>query len=129
MVILFMMQTGFKVDKANLDFHDQERAFKVVISKTFQMTKIKYKGTACTAKDLWAAAPFINATKVIVGHCRAGICRRPVIKDDEWAKVVRALIGLHAHSNTKEAMGVNYKITIRESTGLSLPVLRQLVCL
>ena len=115
MVILFMMQTGFKLDKANLDFHNQERAFKVTISKIFQMTKIKYKGKTCTAKSFWAAAPFINATKVIVGHCRAGICRRPIIKDDEWAKVVRVLIDLHAHSNTKETMGVNYKISIRET--------------
>ena len=79
------------------------------------MKKFKYKDKARSAKQFWSAAQLLNSTKVIVGHCRAGICRRPVVKDDEWVKVVRVLIELNAHSNTQETMGVNYKISIRES--------------
>ena len=52
MMILFMKQTGFTLDRANLDFHNQERAFKVTVCKILQMTRIKYKSKKSSAKEL-----------------------------------------------------------------------------
>ena len=72
------------------------------------MTKCETNRKRMPPKDFWYPAPAINSAKHIIGHNRAGLCRRPQVMDEDWAQVVRILLSAHAAGNCKETFGISY---------------------
>jgi hypothetical protein len=113
MMLLFQIQTGYRLDPKQLDTLRQEHAFRTAATKIFSLTKFRMDNKAVTSKAFWAGAPFINAAKVVIGHARAGLCRRPIIDNSDWAHVVRCIIQAHEQGNTKETIGHGFNAPLR----------------
>ena len=108
LMILFQVQTGFRLDREHLDLLSQEHAFRTAVRRIFTKCTFRAKFKCISIKAMWSPAPFISAAKDILGHARAGICRRPIASNSDWAHVIRVLIQAHAHGNTKETLGIGF---------------------
>ena len=107
MLLLFQAQTGFRLDN-RIDLWQQEQAFKSLINRIMQITKVKHHGKSISAQDYWFKASAINSCKYILGHARPGVCRRPVAEDAEWKQVASILHDAYDKQKEKAKFGTDY---------------------
>ena len=53
-------------------------------------------------------APAVSSAKMLIGHPRAGVCRRPVASTATWEQVARLLTNAHTSGTTVQNFGVGF---------------------
>ncbi len=54
--------------------------------------------------------PDISSAKAVIGHPRAGMCRRPIVPDALWNQVVNIMANACQSANTRETLGVGFLV-------------------
>ena len=67
LTLLSQIQSGYRLDKADLDLMCLEKAFNILVNKIVVSTNIKMKGKNISHSVFWTPAPFANTAKVLVG--------------------------------------------------------------
>ena len=109
-LVLFILQTGYQFDNATLDFASQERLIKSMFTALASKSKFKLHGRTCRAHLVWHGGPCITSALSVLGHTRAGVCRRPIATTQTWQKVVEVLEHILTSSTCKADYGKGTRV-------------------
>jgi len=84
MTIAFQIQTGIRLAPSILDMRSQEHAFRRMVRAMWSKSKFMQGGTFVTCEQAWKFKPYILSVAPVIGHSRAGICRRPMLCNEVW---------------------------------------------
>lgn len=87
MILLFQCQTGVRLRQYKPDLSDQEKLCRTLFTRIFKLSKCRINGQVADMKQSWFHGKFIDSVKPLIGHCRAGICRRPSVSNTLWQTV------------------------------------------
>jgi hypothetical protein len=88
MNLAFQIQTGIRLAPNILDMRSQEYAFKRMVRSIWSKSKCMQGAKYATCKQTWGFAAYITSLVPVVGHSRAGICRRPMLSNEVWKVIV-----------------------------------------
>ena len=111
LLLAFQIQTGYRFHD-ELDLASLEKAFKIAFRKLMNITVLKLNGRRRTTQQIWNMVPAINSLKEVIGHPRAGICRRPILPDNVWNIVVNICTDALRWGNCKTTFGIGYRIRL-----------------
>ena len=111
LLLVFQIQSGFRF-RDQLDLASAERAFKTTFRKIVNVAVTKHKGKVISVKQAWNMAPSINSLKHVIGHTRPGICRRPIVNDSVWHKVIKICTEAMKKGNCSMTFGVGFRVDL-----------------
>ena len=59
-------------------------------------------------QDAWHIGPGVDSIKMMIGHARAGICRRMQGTEEEWFRVAQQVLNARRHCGTIAGFGVGF---------------------
>ena len=114
--IAFQLQTNFRYTSAALDLRSQEKVFRTMFTRLLKMAITTQNGKPMTYEQAWSPATSISSAKAITGHPRAGCCRRPVLDNAIWEKVIDMLMTAMKTGNNSDTFGSGTRVTIPRTT-------------
>ena len=112
MTVAFQIQTGIRLAPAILDMRSQEHAFRRMVRAIWSKSKFMQGGKFVTCKQAWEFKPYITSLVPIIGHSRAGICRRPMLCNEVWMLIAKVSKRANLHGRCAATFGKHSKAGI-----------------